>query len=317
MQMNTTGGFTDELSSLQPGMHLGNLQILGFIGKGGIGEVYHARHEILGKEFALKLIPKGFTEADAPGAFRNAARVQTLLEHPSIAQIDDMGEEELFYWMRMEYVPAETAPDKTSIRSLEDLMRYQKGPLTEEEVCYYLYHTLAGLSHAHSHRIIHGDLKPSNLLIAKDGVKITETGLTELIGHAWDDFHLVRANARLEPTPFDPLPGYSRSLPALLSTFDYFSPEQRAGRRPEVASNLYTVGLIAYRMRTGRQSLSLEPPTRAVQRINPRWDQWIKKALAYDAEDRFETAAEMLDTMPGLERADGAGDGTVYRNAAG
>ena len=163
MDMNTIGGFTDELSSLQPGMHLGNLQILGFIGKGGIGEVYHARHEILGKEFALKLIPKGFTGADAPGAFRNAARIQTLLDHPSVAQIDDMGEEELFYWMRMEYVPAETAPDKTLIRSLEDLMRYQKGPLTEEEVCYYLYHALVGLSHAHSHGIIHGDLKPSNL----------------------------------------------------------------------------------------------------------------------------------------------------------
>lgn len=296
-------GFSDEVSSLQPGMNLGNLHIVSFLGKGAIGEVYLAQHEILGKEFAVKVIPKGFSGEDASEVFKQAARIQTMLDHPNILRIDDLGEEDMFYWLRMEFISGEETEGNTRIRSLDDLMLNRNGPFSEEEINYYLYYLLVGLDHAHRQGVFHENLKPANVMIADVGVKVAELGVTYLIGHAWDDFHLRRDNPRLEPTPFDPLPGYSRELPALLAAFEYYSPEQRAGGRPDHRSNLYSVGLIAYRMLTGRHSISMDPPTQAIDGLNPNWDAWMRQALAYAPEDRFQSPADMLQTMPGLAEA--------------
>lgn len=310
-------GFTDELSSLQPGMNIGNLHIVSFIGKGAIGEVYLVQHDILGKNFALKVIPKGFAAEETAEAFKKAAHIQTKLDHPHILKIDDLGEEDMFYWLRMEYIEGETTADKSQIRSIKDLLRHNNGALTEEEVCYYTYYLLLGLSHAHDQGIVHADLKPANIMIAEEGVKLAELGVTELIGHAWDDFHLLRFNQQLEPTPFEPLPGFSRALPALLNAFEYYSPEQRAGKKPDALSNLYTVGLIVYRMLTGRYGLSIDPPTKAAKGINPRWDTWIARALAYNTENRFQSALSMLEAMPGLEKEDEAAGPEAEDLAAG
>lgn len=292
--------FTDELSSLQSGMTLGNLHIASFEGKGAIGEVYIAQHDILGKEFAVKVIPKGFSGEEADEAFKAAARMQTKLEHPNIVRVDDLGEEDMFYWLRMELIEGEMTSEKQRLRTLEDLMRNNKGPMTEEEISYYLYYLLLGLDHAHSQGIIHANLKPANVMIAEEGVKVAEFGVTDLIGHAWDDFHLLRRDPRMSRSPFDPLPGFSRALPALLSSYEYYSPEQRAGSNPDISSNVYSVGLMAYRMLTGRHGLSIDKPTNAVNGINPRWDAWMEKAIAYNPEDRFESASEMLQSIPGL-----------------
>ncbi len=300
-------GFTDELSSLQPGMTIGNLCIVSFIGKGAIGEVYLTQHEILGKQFALKVIPKGFSEEEAEEAFKQSARIQNKLDHPNILRIGDLGEEEMFYWMRMEYIEGEKSADGTVIRSLGDMMRYNDGLLTEQEVCYYLYYLLTGLEHAHLQGVIHRDIKPSNVLITDVGVKISELGVTDFIGHAWDDFHLLRQNLLMEPTPFEPLPGFSRLLPCLLDTYEYYSPEQRAGNSPTVQSNLYSVGLMAYRMLTGRNCLSMELPSEVIKKCDSDWDDWICRALAYDPEERFVSATEMLQSMPGLEFDEGDG----------
>jgi serine/threonine-protein kinase len=315
MIMDISGmGFTDELSSLQPGMSLGNLHIVSFIGKGAIGEVYLAQHEILGKQFAVKVIPKGFAGEDGAEIFKQAARIQANLEHPHILFVDDLGEEDMFYWLRMEYVEGEEAVGNQTIRSLEDLMQRNAGPLSEEEVDYYLYYMLLGLDHAHTQGVVHADLKPANILLAEEGVKIAELGVTELIGHAWDDFHLLRKNPRLEPTLFDPLPGFSRALPALLNTFEYYSPEQRAGQDPGPVSNLYSIGLMTYRMLTGRPGLSLELPSQAVEGLDPAWDAWVQKALKHDPSQRFQSAPEMLYAVPGLEAQDDADSATERAN---
>ena len=135
-------------------------------------------------------------------------------------------------------------------------------------------------------------------MIAEDGVKIAELGVTDLIGHAWDDFHLLRTNPLLEPTQFDPLPGFSRQLPTLLGVFDYYSPEQKAGAAPTAQSNLYSVGAMVYRMLTARESLSFDLPTTLVDGLNPAWDDWVVRATAYDPAARFASAAEMLEAMP-------------------
>lgn len=294
-------GFTDELCSLQPGMTVGDLHIASFVGKGAIGEVYQAVHDTSGQEFAVKVIPRGFTAEAAAAAFEQVKQVQSTLDHPQIVKIDELGEEDMFYWMRMEYVPGEAASDGSVARTLENLMHKHLGVFTEEEVCYYIYYLLLGLEFAHSKGVVHGDLKPANIMIADEGVKISELGITDLIGHAWDDFHLLRQNPRLDPTPFDPLPGFSRCLPALLNTFEYFSPEQKMGQQPTASSNLYTVGVIVYRMLTGRVSMSPELPSQVIEGLNPAWDCWLAQAIAYEPEHRFSSAVQMLQAMPGLE----------------
>ena len=115
------------------------------------------------------------------------------------------------------------------MRSLEDLLRAENGSL-QLKISYYFYHVLLGLDHAHKQGVIHAALKPSNLLLADEGVKVSELGVTHLLGHAWDDFHLLRNSPRLEPTQFDPLPGFSRQLPTLLDVFDYYSLSKRRCR---------------------------------------------------------------------------------------
>jgi serine/threonine-protein kinase len=256
---------------------------------------------MLGREFAVKVIPKGFSGEDGPVVFKQAARIQTKHDHPHIVRVDDLGEEDMFYWLRMEFIEGEETTDQVRLRTLDDLLNYNKKALSEEEVNYYLYYLLLGLDFAHAQGVIHEDLKPSNVMIAEEGVKVSELGVTDLIGHAWDDFHIHQIEARMDPTPFDPLPGFSRALPALLTTFEFYSPEQRAGKKPDAVSNLYTVGLIAYRMLTGRRSLSMDLPSQVVSGIDPEWDAWISQALAYNAEDRFQSATEMLQAIPGLE----------------
>lgn len=294
-------GFTDELSSLQPGMNIGNLHVVSFLGKGAIGEVYLTQHDILGKQFALKVIPKGFSPMEAAEGFKQAAQIQMRLSHPNIIQIDDLGEEDMFYWMRMEYIEGEVTPSNMTVRSLDDLLRAENGFFTPDEISYYFYYVLLGLDHAHNQGVIHAALKPSNLMVAEDGVKIAELGVTDLIGHAWDDFHLLRTNPLLEPTQFDPLPGFSRQLPTLLNVFDYYSPEQKAGAKATAQSNLYSVGVMVYRMLTARETLSFDFPSTLVDGLDPAWDDWIAKATAYDPAARFATAAEMLEAMPRAE----------------
>ena len=174
-------GFTDELSSLQPGMTIGNLCIVSFIGKGAIGEVYLAQHDTLGKQYALKVIPRGFAAEEAAQAYENAALLQKKLDHPQILRVGDLGQEDMFYWIRMEYIEGEKAPNGSTIRNLEDLLSFRKGILTEQEVCYYIYYLLLGLEHAHSQGIIHANIKPANVFIADEGVKISELGVTDFL----------------------------------------------------------------------------------------------------------------------------------------
>jgi serine/threonine protein kinase len=296
--------FTDEISSLQAGMSIGDLQIISFLGKGAIGEVYLVQNDTLDQTFALKVIPKGFSnQSDGALTLKTAEEIQAKLKHPNIIRIDALGDEGMFYWLRMEYLKGEPTGNQKTLRSLQDLMNLTKGPLTVEEVRYYLFHILVGLGFAHSQGVIHGDLKPDNILLADDAVKISELGVVELIGHAWDDFHLLRQNPRLEPTPFDPLPGFSRQLPALLTTYEYYSPEQKTGQKPTISSNLYTVGLIAYRMLMGYLAINFELPSTTIANLDCAWDNWLKKALAHDPSKRFTSALTMLEAIPGLEPA--------------
>ncbi len=295
--------FTDEVSSLQPGINIGSMAILGFVGKGAIGEVYECIDDISGERFAVKVIPKAFAEEGGIEILEKEAEYQDQISHPNIIHIDQVGEEDQFYWLRMEFIEGEALEDGTRLRTLADLVKRANGRLTPEEIVYYFYYALVGLDHAHSIGLCHDNLKPENILLTDDGAKLSDYGTTRLIGHAWDDFHILPEHPRMEPTPFDPLPGFSRALPSLLSTFDFFSPERKSGKPGTPSSDLFSLGMIGMRMLTGRNSVVVELPSDINPELNGAWDEWLVRAIAYDPESRFQSAAEMLKAMPGLDVA--------------
>src|SRR6266849_2057218 len=140
---------------LSPGERLGPYEILALIGKGGMGEVYKARDTRLGREVAIKVSAQQFTER-----FEREARAIAALNHPHICTLHDVGPN----YLVMEYV--EGAP--------------LRGPLPVEETLRLALQIAAALEAAHGKGITHRDLKPGNILVTKEGVKLLDFGLAKI-----------------------------------------------------------------------------------------------------------------------------------------
>lgn len=214
------------------------------------------------------------------------------------------------------------------INSLSDLLRGE--PLPEGLVVDLLKQILDGLAYAHGQGVVHRDLKPSNILLdggwkmANGGesedspsairhsassptAKITDFGLVRLAGEQWvqSQVQLTVARSMADPdsTRLDDGSGGSKgtSTQALLGTFEFMAPEQKKGQEADARSDLYAIGLIAFRMLTGEESPGMETASQLVPDLNPNWDAWLVRALKSRAEDRYESAAAMAAAMPGGE----------------
>ncbi|MGF1531146.1 MAG: serine/threonine protein kinase [Puniceicoccaceae bacterium] len=290
--------YLDEVSSLQPGMELDRFVISSFIGKGGLGEVYEAVEVETSETSALRVMPKASLETDDPEFREILLNSLTEIKDPHLLPVLDFGEEEAFFWIRTDFVPVHPA---FRARTVHAYARRFQGRLPESMVCGVIAQTLKGLHCLHEAGINHGNLKPENLLFAPDGtIQVADAGHVLTVGHSWDDFHLPKEEQLMNATPFDPLPGFSRSLPSLLRTFEYFAPEREEGRTVgDPLCDIYAVGLIAYHLITGRtRPLMRKQPTEIIPEINPKWDSWIKQATAYERDQRFKTVAEMAKALP-------------------
>ena len=305
--------------SLPDGTLLGQYKILRLLGKGGMGEVYEAEHTTLGLKYALKVLPEDFSyKSNAVDMFKSEARVMATLKHDNIVLVDDFGNSEGRYWLRMELIEgiegssevrecgiAEVGENSTDslITTLADFAKYTGGKIEELTLAEILKQILTGLSFAHQHGAIHRDLKPSNILLQNVGdnnviVKIADFGLVKLVGEEW-----VREQAEISIRQSMSIgdmktmqgPGSSRKTTsdALVGTFEYMSPEQRDGLEITEQSDLYSVGLIAYRLLTGKK-LGLKLPSRIDEFLDPLWDNFVEKALEEELEDRYQSADEML-----------------------
>ena len=153
------------------GSQLGNYHIVRLLGRGGMGEVYEAEHTVLRRRYALKVLPGHF--ASNPGAlerFQREAEVMANLEHPHILRVDDFGESNGWYWLRMELAKDVSAAaynvlGEAPIRSLQDLAEALNGRLPQELMLHLVLCILDGLGYAHARGAVHRDLKPSNILL--------------------------------------------------------------------------------------------------------------------------------------------------------
>ena len=206
----------------------GKYKIEGFLSRGGMGAVYRATHVMLGKPVALKLIrPEIVTSPEVVRRFQREARAASLLSHPNIVTIYDLGQvEDGTLYLAMELCAG---------RSLKDLI-VAEGPLAPRRAVRLCRAIAGALALAHKNRIVHRDLKPHNVMIAHD----TEGQETPKLL----DFGIAKAVETDGAT--------LTSTGMVLGTPRYLSPEQAKGLSVDGRSDLYSLGIIFYEMLVGR-----------------------------------------------------------------
>jgi eukaryotic-like serine/threonine-protein kinase len=295
---SASGGYT-----LSVGQTLGQYRIVRPLGRGGMGEVYEAEHQVLRRSYALKLLPADFAaQSGALERFQREAQVMANLEHPNILKVDDFGETNGRYWLRMELADGVESGGGKHVVSLQDLADAGGGKIGQDKLADILRQILEGLKYAHDRGAIHRDLKPSNILFSGGVAKIADFGLVRLVGEDW-----VRSQAQLSVQRSMSL-GDARTMRgesgstegtstrSLLGTFEYMSPEQKHGEDATAQSDLYAVGLMAYRLLTGR-NLGPKLPSRIDSSLASAWDDFVEGALEEDAEERPATAEEALKLL--------------------
>lgn len=263
------------------GTRLSRYRIVEQIGAGGMGVVYRAHDERLGRDVALKVLPTGaLVDEMARKRFRKEALTLSQLNHPSIATIHDFDTQDGIDFLVMELIPGISVDE-----------RVQSGPLPEKEVIQVGLQVAQGLVAAHHHSIIHRDLKPSNLRITPDGrVKVLDFGIAQLVNQAdW---------AATKSTTSAPGGG----------TVPYMAPEQLRDDIVDPRTDVYSLGASLYEMATGHRPfpethgprlidaiLNKQPPApREVNnRLSPAFEMVIQKAMDKDPAHRYQTAREL------------------------
>lgn len=289
---------------LSKGQVFGQYRVEDLVGRGGMGEVYAVTHTMLDTRHALKVIrPEILEHAEAPQRFRREAQVMAKLRHPNIIQVDDFGTTDDLTWLRMELLDgcASVCEGKSSLAEV----LLSGVPLDPALVSDWLGQILQGLHYAHESGVVHRDLKPANLLINEDGhLKIADFGLVRLVGEDWLQSQVQETVARSIADPdvtrleVEGESSKGTGTSALLGTFEFMSPEQKRGAEVDHRSDLYAIGLIAYRMLTGETTIGFDLPSDLVDGLDTSWDDWVRKATATKVERRFQSAAEMLDAQP-------------------
>jgi serine/threonine protein kinase len=267
----------DDLAQLFP-----QLEILNFIGRGGMGAVYKARQKELDRVVALKILPPGI--GDRPGfaeRFTREAKALAKLNHPGIVTIHDTGRVDGLYYLLMEFV------DGVDLRQL-----LQAGRIEPREALAIVLQICDALQYAHEAGIVHRDIKPENILLDRQGrVKVA-------------DFVLAKLMSTPEPTvPGTAAPPAPATTEAgqLMGTPQYMAPEQVA-HPPTVdhRADIYSLGVVFYQMLTGElPGRQLEPPSRKVE-IDVRLDEVVLRALEQQPDRRYQQVRDvktMVETI--------------------
>jgi formylglycine-generating enzyme required for sulfatase activity/tRNA A-37 threonylcarbamoyl transferase component Bud32 len=292
-------------ASLLPGEVIGQYKVIKLLGRGGMGEVHEVEHVELGKRYALKVISDEILDsAGALERFRREAQVMARVEHAHIVRVDDFGQTGGRYWLRMELAGGMAYEGEHWVSLAEALKSGVK--LSESWVRTILAQILEGLDCAHGRGLIHRDIKPANILLSGGGAKIADFGLVKVAGEEWLRSQVEKSVARsmsmgAEATRLLEGSGTKgTSTKALLGTYAYMSPEQKRGDELDGRTDLYAVGLMAFQMLTGEETVGMELPSDINPELDPGWDDWVRRSIAVSADRRFGSAREMLTNLPSL-----------------
>lgn len=270
------------MEELKP--HFSQLEILSYIGQGGMGAVYKARQPMLDRYVALKILPPeassspGFTER-----FTREARALARLNHPNIVSVYEFGQSGGYYYLLMEFV------DGVNLREMERAQR-----LLPAQALSIVPKICEALQYAHDEGVVHRDIKPENILVDKKGrVKIADFGIAKILG--------AETNDRITGAQH------------VVGTPHYMAPEQvEKPLSVDHRADIYSLGVVFYEMLTGELPLGrFAAPSKKVQ-IDVRLDDVVLRALEKEPEQRyqqasvFKTQVETIATDP-REPARGAG----------
>src|SRR2546426_3396523 len=225
----------DESPTLPSGTQFGRYDILCPLGAGGMGEVYRARDNRLGRDLAIKILSRKLSASKQDfERFEREARSASALNHPNIVTIFELGQVDSTYYIAMELVEGELLRDMLSAGSIP---LQQAIPIAAQ--------ITDGLAKAHEAGIVHRDLKPENLMVSRDGfVKILDFGLAKLAASCADELAQMATRDRFQ----------TRSG-QILGTIGYMSPEQASGQQLDFRSDQFSFGLVVYEMATGKRAL--------------------------------------------------------------
>ncbi len=284
---------------LTPGRQLGPYEIQTPVGAGGMGEVYKARDTRLNRSVAIKVLPRHLKDnPELRQRFEREAQAIAALEHPHICVLHDVGHQDDVDFLVMEYLEGETLA-----RRLERKAGSKDPALPIDEVLRDATEIGSALDTAHRHGIVHRDLKPGNIMLTKQGVKLLDFGLAKL-----RPAQPAIAGVSAAPTRTTPLTGEG----SILGTLHYMAPEQLEGQEADARSDLFAFGAMVYEMATGKRAFEgksqasviaaiLEhdpPPISTLQPLVPRaLDRVVKRCLAKDPDDRWQTAKDLTDEL--------------------
>ena len=287
----------DSSSELKKGMKVGAYDIVSFISRGGMGEVYLAHDRRLGRKVALKILPSSFTKnQDRLRRFEQEARSASALNHPNIITIYEILKSESTHVIATEYVEGETVRH-----------RLANSPLELPEALNIAIQVADALSAAHKAGIVHRDIKPENIMIRQDGyAKVLDFGLAKLS----EEVPSVSADEA-------PTRQVRTGSGVIIGTAGYMSPEQARGKPVDARSDIFSLGSVIYEMVTRRKPfdgetpsdvlasiLKTDPPpvSQIVEDTPPELTRIVTKALKKNRDERYQVVGDFLLDLKSLKQ---------------
>ena len=242
--------------ALQVGSRIAHYDVTALIGEGGMGQVYQATDTKLNRQVALKILPEAFAaDPDRLARFQREAQVLASLNHPNIAQIHGIEEEEGTRALVLELVEGPTLADRIS-----------KGPIPVDEALPIAKQIAEALEAAHEAGVIHRDLKPANIKVREDGtVKVLDFGLAKALD----------PNPTGDPSQSPTLTAAATQMGVIMGTAAYMSPEQASGSPVDKRADIWSFGVVLFEMLTGQRIFAGETVSHvlgAVLQVEPTWD---------------------------------------------
>jgi Tol biopolymer transport system component len=287
---------------LTAGTRLGPYEIVAPLGAGGMGEVYRAQDTRLGRAVAIKVLPQHLSSnADLRARFEREARAVSSLNHPHICTLHDVGREGQTDYLVMELVEGETLAD-----------RIARGPLPMTDVLRLGIQITDALDRAHRAGVVHRDLKPGNVMLAKTGAKLMDFGLARATGIAGSAgagngsgaSGVTIAALTRTPTIASPLTAEG----TIVGTYQYMSPEQLEGREADVRSDVWALACVLYEMVAGKPAFAGKSQASLIGAIMhsepsplatlapltpPGFERIVRSCLAKDPDQRVQTAHDV------------------------